>query len=213
MTNLPRAPRIETAWPAGVVLAFLVSALFAPGRCRLLLPATAASGLAVLLSACAVLGETLTDMRLFPLLGTYGTHLSGRELLWSPSEQATAQASWLGRGLGTGHFIGPLDSEWARTLQTWTADNEYLRIEVAGGRIGCALLIGSLTLWVLWHTRALPRDERRIRRLTFLTLAAHAATDNVLISPPARVFFSGVAAVFANARAAPTGLPNTTALA
>jgi hypothetical protein len=39
------------------------------------------------------------------------------------------------------------------------------------------LLIGSFTLWVLRHTSALPRDERRIMRPVFLTLAVHAATD------------------------------------
>jgi O-antigen ligase len=153
-------------------------------------------GAAVLLPPLAVLAESFTTMRLFQLLGTDSTNLSGRELLWPPFEQAAAQSSWLGWGLGAGNFIIPPDSELARTLQTWAAHNEYLRIEVEGGQIGRVLRIGSFTLWVLRHTRALPRDERRIMRLIFLAVAGHAATDNVLISSPACVFFSVVAAVF-----------------
>lgn len=153
-------------------------------------------GAAVLLPPLALLGETFTDMRLFQLLGSDSTNLSGRELLWPAFEQAAEQSSWLGWGLGAGNFIIPPDSELARILQTWAAHNEYLRIEVEGGQIGRALLIGSFILWVLRHTSALPRDERRIMRLIFLALAAHAATDNVLISSPACVFFSVAAAVF-----------------
>jgi len=41
-----------------------------------------------------------------------------------------------------------------------------------------------------------------VTRLIFLTFAAHAFTDNVLISTPACVFFALLAAVFAEAEEA-----------
>lgn len=199
-----RAPLAYAAVVTVFTLACTRSAAL-PARRRWLL----LLGTAVLLLPLAVLGESFTDMRLFQLLGTDSTNLSGRELLWPPFEQAAAQSSWLGWGLGAGNFIIPPDSELARTLQTWAAHNEYLRIEVEGGQIGRTLLIGSFTLWVLRQTRALPRDERRIMRLIFLALAAHAATDNVLISSPACVFFTVMTAMFAEAQAAPDIQTNT----
>ena len=43
----------------------------------------------------------------------------------------------------------------------------------------------------------LPMAERRIMRLVFLAFAAHAFTDNVLISTPACIMLTFAAAVFA----------------
>lgn len=153
---------------------------------------------AVLLPPLAVLGGMFTDMRLFALLATDSTNLSGRELLWPAFEQAAAGSLWFGWGLGAGNYIIAPDSALARTLQTWAAHNEYLRLAVEGGLVGRGLLIGSFVLWVWWHTRGLRRAERGMMRLVFLALAAHATTDNVLISSPACVMFSVVAAVFSD---------------
>jgi hypothetical protein len=61
------------------------------------------------------------------------------------------------------------------------------------------LLIALFVAWVTSRTSRLRRLERLVMRLIFLTYAAHAATDNVLISTPACVFFAFVAAVFAEA--------------
>ena len=151
---------------------------------------------AALVPPLAVLGGMFTDMRLFELLATDSTNLSGRQLLWPAFEQAAAGSLWFGWGLGAGNYIIPPDSELARMLQTWAAHNEYLRLEVEGGEVGRALLIGSFVLWVWRHARRLPRAERGLMRLVFLALAAHATTDNVLISSPACVMFTVVAAVF-----------------
>lgn len=187
-----RAPLAYAAAVTALMLVFTDSPAL-PARRRWLWLLAAA----VMLPPLAVLADTFTDMRLFQLLGTDSTNLSGRELLWPAFEHAAAESSWFGWGLGAGNFIIPPDSEVAQMLQTWAAHNEYLRIEVEGGQVGRALLVAAFTLWVLQHTRPLPRGERRIMRLIFLALAAHAATDNVLISSPACVFFSVVAAVFA----------------
>ena len=153
-------------------------------------------GAATLLPALALLDPVLSDIRLFNLLGTDTTDLSGRELLWPSFERAADQSYWLGWGLGAGNFIISPDSQVAQLLQTWAAHNEYLRMNVEGGQIGRGLLIATFTLWAILHTRRLPRAERQIMRLVFIAFAAHAVTDNVLISTPASVLFSFVAAVF-----------------
>lgn len=160
-------------------------------------------GAATLLPALALLDPALSEFRLFNLLATDTTDLSGRNLLWPPFEHAANQSYWLGWGLGAGNFIIPPDSQVAQLLQTWAAHNEYLRIEVEGGQIGRGLLVAAFTLWVIRHTRRLPHAERQIMRLVFIAFAAHAVTDNVLISTPASVLFSFVAAVFASGT--PTG--------
>jgi O-antigen ligase len=128
--------------------------------------------------------------------------LSGRNLLWPSFEAAADQSYWLGWGLGAGNFIISPDSQVAQLLQTWAAHNEYLRIAVEGGQIGRGLLVAAFTLWAIFHTRRLPRAERQIMRLVFIAFAAHAVTDNVLISTPASVLFSFIAAVFASKSAA-----------
>lgn len=199
---------------AVIALSFaFVSSPALPARRRWLL----LLGAATLLPLLALFSDALSDMRLFNLLTSDTANLSGRDLLWPPFEQAAVSASWLGWGVGAGNFIIPSGSEVAELLHTWAAHNEYLRIAVEGGQLGRALLIGAFVLWAIGHTTRLPPAERRIMRLIFIAFAAHAATDNVLISTPACVLFSFVAAVFASAAGArmprASALPDATALA
>jgi hypothetical protein len=188
-----RAPLAYGVAVTTVTLAFIPPpGMLANQRWLLLL------GAAALLPAFALLDPILSDIRLFNLLATDTTDLSGRELLWPSFERAADQSYWLGWGLGAGNFIISPDSEVAQLMQTWAAHNEYLRMNVEGGQIGRGLLIAALMIWAIRHTRRLPRAERRIMRLVFIAFAAHAVTDNVLISTPASVLFSFVAAVFAS---------------
>lgn len=207
-----RAPLAYGVMVIALSFAF-VSSPALPARRRWLL----LLGAATLVPLLALFSDALADMRLFNLLTSDSTSLSGRDLLWPPFEQAAAHATWLGWGLGAGNFIIAPGSDVAQLLHTWAAHNEYLRIEVEGGQVGRAILVGAFVLWVTNHTGRLPPAERRIMRLIFIAFAAHAATDNVLISTPACVLFSFVAAVFAGAPAVPlarrSGLPDTTALA
>ncbi len=195
-----RAPMAYAVAVTGLTLVFVHSDAF-PRRCRVL---------PILLAACLiplllVLAGYLTDVRLFNLLGSEVGNLSGRELLWPPFQQAAAASPWLGWGVGAGNAIIPPDSELARTIQSWAAHNEYLRMSVEGGQIGRGLLIVLFVLWVVRHTRVLCRTDRAIMRLVFLAFAAHAYTDNVLISTTACVFFAFVTAVFARGRLMNTG--------
>jgi len=208
-----RAPLAYGVAVMTLALAFIPAPCL-PARRRWLLLLGAAS----LLPALALLDPALSDIRLFNLLATDSTHLSGRDLLWPPFEQAADQSYWFGWGLGAGNFIIPPDGQVAQLLQTWAAHNEYLRMEVEGGQIGRALLVATFGLWAVRRTRCLPRAERHIMRLVFIAFAAHALTDNVLISTPASVLFSFVAAVFAgetseSATAWRSRLPKTAAVA
>ena len=196
-----RAPLAYGVAVTSLTLAFIPAPCM-PARQRWLL----LLGVAVLMPAFALLDPALSNIRLFNLLATDTTDLSGRNLLWPSFEAAARESYWLGWGLGAGNFIIPHDSEVAQLLQTWAAHNEYLRIGVEGGQLGRGLLIAFFVLWVMRHMRRLPRAERQIIRLIFIAFAAHAFTDNVLISTPASVLFSFVTAVF-GAEGSPVARP------
>jgi O-antigen ligase len=146
-----------------------------------------------------ILGESYSSLRLFEVLAGEAGHLSGRDLLWPAFEAAADQAPWFGWGLGSGNLVIPRDGPIAQLLRTWAPHNEYLRLQVEGGHVGRTLLIVLFVLWAVSHTRGLPRLERLVMRLIFLTFAAHAVTDNLLISTPACVYFAFIVAVFAEA--------------
>jgi O-antigen ligase len=190
-----RAPMAYAVAVTGLTLIFVRATAFPP-RCRIL-PILVA---ACLLPALVVLASHLTEIRLFNVLSSEASNLSGRELLWPPFEQAAAGSPWFGWGVGAGNAIIPPDSEVARQIQSWAAHNEYLRMLVEGGQVGRTLLIAMFVLWAIQHTRRLCRTDRAIMRLVFLAFAAHAYTDNVLISTTACVFFAFVTAVFARGR-------------
>lgn len=190
-----RAPMAYAVAVTGLTLVFVRATAFPP-RCRIL-PILVA---ACLLPALVVLASHLTEIRLFNVLTSEAGNLSGRELLWPPFEQAAAASPWFGWGVGAGNAIIPPDSEIAQQIQSWAAHNEYLRMLVEGGQVGRTLLIMMFVLWVIQHTRRLCRTDRAIMRLVFLAFAAHAYTDNVLISTTACVFFAFVTAVFARGR-------------
>ena len=152
-----------------------------------------------------VIGENYSALRMFEVLSGEPGQLSGREMLWPAFEAAAAQAPWFGWGIGSGNLVIPRDGPIATLLRTWAAHNEYLRIQVEGGYVGRGLLIGCFVAWATLRTRRLPPLERLVTRLIFLTFAAHAFTDNVLISTPACVFFALLAAVFAEAEEAAAG--------
>jgi O-antigen ligase len=176
------------------------SLLLAPGSAvprahRLVL---IAAGLAVL-PVLLVLGQSYRSLRLFEVLNGQADNLSGRQLLWPLFEAAAAKAPWFGWGLGSGNLVIPHDSQVVELLHTWAAHNEYLRIQVEGGYVGRSLLIVLFVLWAISRTRRLPALDQVVMRLVFVTFAAHAMTDNVLISTPACVFFAFIAAIYAEA--------------
>lgn len=189
-----RAPLFFAVLVTGLTLG-CVSSPQVPPRWRLLTLLGAGSIIPVLVGL--LLAGDLGDIRLFNLLGTDATNLSGRETLWAAFEGATSGSPWVGWGIGAGNAIIPPESPIAQLMHTWAAHNEYLRIEVEGGQLGRALLIAMFTAWVWLRSRPLPVAERRIMRLVFLAFAGHAFTDNLLISTPACVLLTFATAVFA----------------
>ena len=193
-----RAPLFFAAMVTGLTLAFVPSPLVPP-RWRLLMLLGAGATVPVL--AGLMLAGGLGDFRLFALLDSGATNLSGRDTLWAAFDSVTAGSPWVGWGIGAGNVIIPPDSRIAQLLHTWAAHNEYLRIEVEGGQLGRALLIAMFAIWVWQRSRLLPAAERQIMRLVFLAFAGHAFTDNLLISTPACVLLTFAAAVFARGEA------------
>jgi O-antigen ligase len=176
------------------------SLLLAPGSAvsrahRLVLVAAGLTAIPVLL----IVGQNYHSLRLFEVLNGNAADLSGRQLLWPMFEAAAAKAPWFGWGLGSGNLVIPQTSPIVELLHTSAAHNEYLRFQVEGGYVGRTLFIVLFVLWAITHTRRLPALEQVVVRLVFLAFAAHAMTDNVLISTPACVFFAFIAAIYAEA--------------
>lgn len=186
-----RAPAAYATAVTALALLTIPSRIFRPTD-RLLLSLVGLCALPMLL----VFAGDLAEARLFNLLTHEAGNLSGRTLLWPEFQAAADQSPWFGWGVGAGNVVIPPASLVAQTLHTWAAHNEYLRIEVEGGRIGLALLIGAFAAWLTVRTRGLPLAEKRIMRFAFIALACHAVTDNVLISTPACVLFVFATAVF-----------------
>lgn len=191
-----RAPLAYALAVSGMTLLTVPSPMVS-ARERLTVILTAA----LLLPALVLLAGELSGVRLFNVLTNDLGNLSGREYLWPSFEAAAAGSPWFGWGLGAGNAIIPPGSPIAQMLHTWAAHNEYLRMEVEGGQSGRALLILLFGLWAYRHTAPLWLGERRIMRFVFLAFAAHAFTDNVLISTPACVLFAFATAVFARGEA------------
>jgi O-antigen ligase len=198
-----RAPMACAVAVTGTSLLTIRSPAFRP-RCRLLLLLAAGCAVPVL----ALFAADLADVRLFNVVANEAGNLSGRGLLWPAFEAAAGTSPWFGWGIGAGNAVIPPDGLVARTLHTWAAHNEYLRMEVEGGEVGRALLGVLFAAWVMTGTRGLPAAERRIMRLAFLAFACHAATDNVLISTPACVLVAFATAVFARGKEARGAAPN-----
>jgi O-antigen ligase len=191
-----RAPMAFATMVTGLTL-ICVSTPAVPTRWRVYLLA-GAGALATILAIFLLAGD-LGDIRLFNLLSTDATNLSGRDILWEAFASVTRDSPWVGWGIGAGNVVIPPESPVAKLLHTWAAHNEYLRIEVEGGQLGRLLLIVMFAGWVWMRSRALPVPTRRIIRLVFLAFAGHAFTDNLLISTPACVLMTFAAAVFASA--------------
>ena len=205
---------VLTGARAPITYGFLVCAvalLFAPDtavpRSRRLVMALMAVASAPIVAS---FGEDYTSLRLFTILSSEASDLSGRDLLWPAFEAAAAEAPWFGWGLGAGNVVIPHQSQLVQLVQTWAAHNEYLRIAVEGGQIGRGVLIALFVAWVWSHTRRMERRDRFVLRVIFLAHAAHAMTDNVLISTPACVFFGLFAAM--SAQAEPVRVPVTRAI-
>ena len=187
-----RAPLAIGAVVIGLAL-LLVPAPNLPWTRRVSLLLGGAIAVASLLATATLMGE----MRLFTLLSSEATHLSGRDEIWPLFHSAWHASPWWGWGVGAGKVIVDAHSPLAQLLGTTAAHNEYLRIGVDGGWVGLGLLCVAFLAWAGRHLRILRGPDRGMLLLVLLGFAVHSVTDNTLIATTSSVLFAWVAGVFA----------------
>ncbi|MBB5373473.1 O-antigen ligase family protein [Acidocella aromatica] len=150
-------------------------------------------------SAAILFAKGLTFIRVVGLTELdEAANLSNRGLVWPYFQQALLHSPVFGWGVGAGKVIIPVTSILDQMIGTNAAHDEYLRIGAEGGFFGLALLIGLMTLWMLRGTAGLPRPQRHLMRLIFISFAVHSTMDNTLIATTASVFFLWISCIFAN---------------
>lgn len=108
-------------------------------------------------------------------------NMSGRDEIWSGYLRQFLDSPLLGHGLGaasqlTDYFDLP--------------HNEYLRLLVEGGLLGCGLFLAAVVLWGRQLLARVDAGGRAFLTAAFSSLAVYAITDNVLLMPPALLLFA-----------------------
>jgi O-antigen ligase len=128
-------------------------------------------------------------------------NFSGRDIIWPYFLDAIENRPLFGYGLGAGKLIvDPLDPK-IRLIGSNAAHNEYLRLSVDAGILGCALIIGSLMVWVWTGTRRVASQDRLVLRAAIAAALLHTGFDNTLIASTAVAQFVWFTAALARARA------------
>jgi O-antigen ligase len=125
---------------------------------------------------------------------------SGRDVIWPYFLDAIEARPLFGYGLGAGKLIVNPDDPQIRLIRSSAAHNEYLRLSVDAGIIGCALIFGAIAAWVWSGTRRVRPVDRLVLRSALLAALLHSGFDNTLIASTAVIQFSWFAAALARAR-------------
>lgn len=155
-----------------------------------------------LLPAAVVLGPLLVfaSDRLFGTGDGAGVNMSGRDVIWPYFLDAIETRPLFGYGLGAGKLIVNPEDPQIRLINSNAAHNEYLRLSVDAGIIGCAMIFVSLVVWVWVGTRRAAPVDRLVLRAAILAALVHSGFDNTLIASTAVVQFTWFAAALARAR-------------
>jgi O-antigen ligase len=127
-------------------------------------------------------------------------NFSGRDIIWPYFVNAIERRPLFGFGLGAGKLIVDPSDPGIKYLGSNAAHNEYLRLSVDGGIIGCAAIFTSLIAWVVIGTRRAPPADRLVLQSAVLAVLLHAGFDNLLIASQAVIQFTWFAAALARAR-------------
>lgn len=130
-----------------------------------------------------------------------GTDASGRDLMWPYFLDAIEARPLFGYGLGAGKLLVNPDDPLIKLLGTTAAHNEYLRLSVDGGIIGCAAIFLSIAAWMWWGSRKLASAERLVLRAALIGILLHSGFDNTLIATTSVMQFCVIAAILARGRA------------
>ncbi|SDB56123.1 O-antigen ligase family protein [Belnapia rosea] len=130
-----------------------------------------------------------------------GTDTSGRDLMWPYFLDAIRDRPLFGYGLGAGKLLVNPDDPLIKLLGSTAAHNEYLRLSVDGGIIGCAAIFISLVAWLWWGSRNLGSIERLVLRSALVAVLLHSGFDNTLIATTSVMQFITLGAILARGRA------------
>ena len=153
-----------------------------------------------LLPAALLLGPLLI-FALDRFLGAEGyEQFSGRDIIWPYFLDAIEARPLFGYGLGAGKLIVDPEDPQIRLIRSNAAHNEYLRLSVDAGIIGCALIFMAIAAWIWLGTRITRPVDRLVLRSALVAALLHSGFDNTLIASTAVIQFSWFAAALARAR-------------
>jgi len=153
-----------------------------------------------LLPAALLLGP-LMYFALDRFLGAEGyEQFSGRDVIWPYFLDAIEARPLFGYGLGAGKLIVDPEDPQIRLIRSNAAHNEYLRLSVDAGIIGCALIFATIAAWIWTGTRHVRSVDRLVLRSAMLAALVHSGFDNTLIASTAVIQFIWFTAALARAR-------------
>ena len=129
-----------------------------------------------------------------------GGNFSGRDVIWPLFLDAIESRPLFGFGLGAGKLIVDPEDPRIRYLGSNAAHNEYLRLSVDAGIVGCAAIFLAIIAWIWGGTRRAPPADRLVLRAGLAAALLHAAFDNTLIASTAVMQFTFFAAALARIR-------------
>jgi O-antigen ligase len=125
---------------------------------------------------------------------------SGRDIIWPYFLEAIEARPLFGFGLGAGKLIVNPEDPMIRLLGSSAAHNEYLRLSVDAGVIGCAAIFCAIIAWIWSGTRNAQPTDRLVLRCALAAALLHSGFDNTLIASTAVMQFSFFAAALARVR-------------
>lgn len=129
-----------------------------------------------------------------------GGNFSGRDIIWPLFLDAIESRPLFGFGLGAGKLIVDPEDPRIRYLGSNAAHNEYLRLSVDAGIVGCAAIFLAIIAWIWGGTRRAPPADRLVLRAGLAAALLHSAFDNTLIASTAVMQFTFFAAALARVR-------------
>jgi O-antigen ligase len=127
-------------------------------------------------------------------------NLSGRDIIWPYFLDAIERRPLFGFGLGAGKLIVNPDDPTIKLLGSSAAHNEYLRLSVDAGVIGCAAIFLSIILWIWYGTKKARPVDQLVLRCALVAALLHSGFDNTLIATTSVMQFTFFAAALARAR-------------
>lgn len=128
-------------------------------------------------------------------------NMSGRDVIWPYFIDAIQARPLFGFGLGAGKLIVNPEDPMIRLIGSNAAHNEYLRLAVDAGIVGCALVFLSLIIWIWNGTKKIAPADRLVLRAGLAAALLHSAFDNTLIASTALAQFTFFTAAMARGRA------------